>query len=240
MAIWSKKTRNFFVSSIIAAAGKGTRMNLDINKQYVEICQIPLLARTLSVFQDCNLIDEIILVVNKDDFIYCKQEIVDRYDFTKVKSMVTGGNTRQDSVRNGLKEVYNRAEIVLIHDGARPFIRESSIAECINAAYEYGAACVAVPVKDTIKRADSSGFVVETPDRSQLWQIQTPQAFKYDLILDAHKKAFEDGFYGTDDAVLVERLGYRLKLVRGSYNNIKITTAEDLLLAEAIIENKLI
>lgn len=213
---------------------------MDINKQYVEVCQIPLLARTLKVFQNSSLIDEIILVVNKDDFIYCKQEIVDRYDFTKVKSMVTGGSTRQDSVRNGLKEVSNQTEIVLIHDGARPFIKESSIAESISAAYEYGASCVAVPVKDTIKRADSSGFVEETPDRSQLWQIQTPQAFKYNLILDAHNKALEDGFYGTDDAVLVERLGHKLKLVMGSYNNIKITTMEDLLLAEAIIENDLL
>jgi len=240
MVKWSKKTRNFFVSTVIAAAGKGTRMNLDINKQYVEICRVPLLARTLKVFQDSSLIDEIVLVVNKDDFIYCKQEIVDRYNFTKIKTIVTGGDTRQDSVRNGLGEVSGKTEIVLIHDGARPFISDSCMAECIMAAYDYGASCVAVPVKDTIKRADSSGFVVETLDRSQLWQIQTPQAFKYTLILEAHNKALEEGFYGTDDAMLVERLGYKVKLVMGSYNNIKITTLEDLLLAETIIENSLL
>jgi 2-C-methyl-D-erythritol 4-phosphate cytidylyltransferase len=237
MSILSKKSKNLYVCSVIAAAGRGTRMNIQVNKQYVDICGIPLLARTLGIFQNSKLIDEIVLIVNEEDFIYCKQEIVDKYNFTKVSSMVTGGNNRQDSVRNGLSEVSGDTDIVLIHDGARPFIKEYSIAESIKAAYEYGAASVAVPVKDTIKRADSSGFVQETLDRNELWLIQTPQAFKYSLILEAHKKALEDGFYGTDDAVLAERLGHKLKLVMGSYDNIKITTIEDLLIAESIIEN---
>jgi 2-C-methyl-D-erythritol 4-phosphate cytidylyltransferase len=240
MSILSRKSKNLYVSSIIAAAGKGTRMNIEVNKQYVHICGIPLLARTLDVFQSSKLIDEIVLVVNEEDFIYCKQEIVDKYNYAKVSAMVTGGDKRQDSVRNGLSEVSGDTDIVLIHDGARPFIKEDSIAESIKAAYEYGASCVAVPVKNTIKRADSSGFVQETLDRNELWLIQTPQAFKYNIILEGHKKALEDGFYGTDDAVLVERLGHELKLVMGSYDNIKITTFEDLLIAEAIIENGLL
>lgn len=231
-----RKFSKLFTSAIIVAAGKGTRMNLDINKQYIDICGIPLLARTIKVFEACKYIDEIILVVNSQDIIYCKENIVDNYEFGKVKALVAGGNDRQNSVYNGLKEVGRDCGIVLIHDGARPFIKEESLIKSIGDAEEFGASCVAVPVKDTIKSSDSEGFINQTLDRSIIWSIQTPQTFKYNLIYEAHKKAAEDKVSGTDDAVLAERLGHRIKLVMGSYDNIKITTKEDLVVAEAIIK----
>lgn len=224
------------ISVIIAAAGKGTRMNTNTNKLYIDIGNIPILARSIKVFEECRLVDEIILVVNEDDIIYCKQGIVDSFNFRKVSKIVAGGKTRQESVFKGLNEVDLSCEIVLIHDGARPFIREEIILESIRAAGDFGASCVAIPVKDTVKRSNYEGFVQETLDRGNLWLIQTPQAFKFHLIMNAHKKALEDGFEGTDDAVLVERLGVPLKLVMGSYDNIKITTQEDLAIADAIIK----
>jgi 2-C-methyl-D-erythritol 4-phosphate cytidylyltransferase len=222
------------ISAVIVAAGKGSRMNMDINKQYVDICGKPVVARTLQVFEDCRWINEIILVINQQDLEFCRVNIVDKYGFRKVKTLVPGGQERQDSVCKGLLQVDTSCSIVLIHDGARPFVTENCINLSIEAALEFGASCVAVPAKDTVKKADSNGFAIETPDRSALWLIQTPQTFKYGLILEAHKRAIDDGFEGTDDAVLVERLGAPLKLVMGSYDNIKITTQEDIVLAEAI------
>ncbi|HHV30594.1 2-C-methyl-D-erythritol 4-phosphate cytidylyltransferase [Acetivibrio mesophilus] len=232
-----KKSRKLWVSAVVVAAGKGTRMNMDINKQYIKVCGIPLLARTLKVFEDCSLIDEVVLVVSNSDMFYCKQNVVEAYELKKVKMLVAGGEQRQDSVYNGLIQVNNESDIIIIHDGARPFINDEIIENCIEAAQEYGASTVAVPVKDTIKSADSGGFVKETLERSTLWAIQTPQAFLKDVIIKAHEKAADDGFYGTDDTVLAERMGIRTKLVMGSYNNIKITTREDLTFAEAVIGN---
>ena len=229
-----KKNISKRVCAIIAAAGKGSRMNSEINKQYMEIAGKPVLARTVQIFEGCGLVDEIILVVNSGDIVYCKQDIVDEYGFRKVTAIIAGGETRQQSVYNGLMQLDGNTGIVLIHDGARPFVSEKSIADSIAVAEEYGSACVAVPVKDTIKSAGADKLVKETLDRSELWSIQTPQTFRYELITDAHKKALEAGFSGTDDAMLAERLGYPLRLVYGSYYNIKITTEEDLVLAEAI------
>lgn len=230
-----KKKRDLFISAVIVAAGQSTRMNMEINKQYVDICGKPVLARTIQVFEGCALIDEIILVVNGQDIVYCKQNILDEYSFCKVKTLVSGGKSRQESVFNGLNEVDEKCGIVLIHDGARPFVNEIRIAESINAAIEYGAACVAVPVKDTVKRADNQGFIEETPNRSVLWSVQTPQVFKCDIILKAHENALRDGFTATDDAMLVERMGLPVKLVMGEYGNIKITTCEDLAIAETMV-----
>lgn len=231
------KSNKAYVSLVVVAAGKGTRMNMDVNKQYINIGGIPILARTLKIFDRLNYINEIILVVHSDDILYCKESIIDNYNYNKIKCVVTGGATRQDSVSNGLKEVTGEADIVLIHDGARPFIDEDSIIRCIEAAEQYGVATVAVPVKDTVKASNSEGFVHSTLDRSTLWSVQTPQAFKYKIIMDSHRQAREDGFNGTDDTVLAERLGNRTKLVMGSYNNIKITTKEDLIFAEAIVNS---
>lgn len=231
-----KKLKELYTSLVVVAAGKGTRMNMPINKQYIELKGIPVLARTVGKFDALDYIDEIILVVHNDDILYCKEKVIDVYDFKKIKCIVAGGATRQDSVFNGLKEVNDKADIVMIHDGARPFADKDSIAACIEAAAECGASTVAVPVKDTIKSSDKEGFVDATPDRSTLWAVQTPQAFKYGVIMDSHRKARDDGFNGTDDTVLAERLGIKTKLVMGSYNNIKITTREDLIFAQAIIE----
>jgi 2-C-methyl-D-erythritol 4-phosphate cytidylyltransferase len=232
------KEAGLCISVVIVAAGKGTRMNMDINKQYIEVDGVQVLARTLQVFEDCTPVDEVILVVNSYDIVYCKQNIIGRYGLKKVKTIVAGGAQRQDSVLNGLQEISKSCDIALIHDGARPFIKEETILNSIEAAMEYGAACVAVPVKDTIKRGDSEGFIAETLDRSVIWSIQTPQVFKYELIMEAHMKAKEENYQGTDDAVLAERIGIKTKLVMGSYDNIKITTQEDLVIAEAIINSR--
>lgn len=234
-----RKIRDLFISAVIVAGGKGKRMNTDINKQYIEIDGIPVLARTLSPFQDCGLVDEIVLVVCKEDIIYCKQNIVDVYGLDKVKIIVSGGAQRQNSVYNGLLGVDKQCDIVLIHDGARPFITVDNITDSIIAAKEHGAAGLAVRVKDTVKTADNKGFITGTVDRERLWFIQTPQTFKYEIIKRAHEKAIEDGFIGTDDAMLVERIGQRVVLVEGSYNNIKITTQEDLVNAETIAHDYL-
>jgi 2-C-methyl-D-erythritol 4-phosphate cytidylyltransferase len=221
-------------SVVIAAAGKGTRMGLDMNKQYVEVHGRPILAMTIQRFEDCADVDEIVMVANENEIEYCRKNIVTKYGFTKVKAFASGGETRQQSVFNGLGRVSPDCGIVLIHDGARPFITRESIMACINGARTYGAACAAVPVKDTIKQAAGDGFVDRTIDRRGLWQIQTPQAFEYRLIMDAHRKALSAGVDGTDDAMLVERLGCKVKLVESDYYNIKITTREDLVFAEAI------
>lgn len=194
------------------------------------------MARTIQAFEDCDFINEIILVLNEQDILFCRSNIVEYYSFNKVKFLVAGGSERQYSVFNGLREVSSKCEVVLIHDGARPFIREECIINSIKSAWEYGASCAAVPVKDTIKSADANGFISETLERSTLWSIQTPQTFRYEIIMDAHRKALEDGFTGTDDAVLVERQNFKVKLVMGGYDNIKITTIEDLVMAEAIAD----
>lgn len=226
----------FKVTTIITAAGKGTRMNSNINKQYIDISGIPVLARTISAFQKCEAVNDIIVVVNEENIDYCKEKIIEKYNFTKVKSLVCGGAERQNSVYQGLCAADENSNIVLIHDGARPFVSNKNIVDCINAAKIYGACGIGVRLKDTIKICDKNGFVESTPDRSSLWSIQTPQAFIYDIIMDAHKKAIQCGYIGTDDMVLVERQGIKVKIIEGSYQNIKITTPEDLLTGELIIK----
>jgi 2-C-methyl-D-erythritol 4-phosphate cytidylyltransferase len=228
---------DIYVSVVIVAAGRGKRMKTSGNKLFLETGGLPVLARTLEVFENCSVADEIILVVNENDKAYCRDNIVDKHGYQKVKKIIHGGETRQESVFNGLMEVDAECRVIAVHDGARPFIKKEIISECIRTAYNYGAACVAVPVKDTVKIVNREGMVVQTPDRSMLWSVQTPQAFKHEILLDAHKKAKESKFKGTDDAVLVERCGYPWKIIPGSYENIKITTSEDLILAEAIIKH---
>ena len=228
------KNGGLFAGAVIVAAGKGTRMNLDISKQLVKIRGRPVIAWTLQAFEDCGAVDEVVLVANESEMALYRKEIIGRYGFYKVKAIAAGGAERQDSVFNGLSELSAECGIVLIHDGARPFIDGRTIIESVDAAYEYGASCVAVPMKDTVKAADKEGFVAETLDRGILWSIQTPQAFRRDIISSAFARARNEGFKGTDDAVLAERLGCKPKLVMGSYENIKITTREDLLFAEAI------
>jgi 2-C-methyl-D-erythritol 4-phosphate cytidylyltransferase len=218
---------------IIPAAGAGMRMNAGMNKQFIELCSIPVIIHTLKVFENDMLCDGIILVINASE-----EEIVSKYiktyQISKVVALVSGGAERQQSVYNGLVNVKN-AKIVLVHDGARPFIKMTLIHELVRKAEKMGAAIVAVPVKDTIKRVQDFQ-VSETIERSSLWAVQTPQAFRVPLILAAHEHAKRDGFLGTDDASLVEREGKSVFIVKGDYQNIKLTTPDDLIFADAIMK----
>lgn len=223
------------VFALIPAAGRGARMG-GVKKPYIEIAGIPILALTVRKFQDCPLIEGIVLVVAKEDVERCRCEIVERFGFDKVVAIVPGGATRRKSVFNGLKTVEGMANLVVIHDGVRPFASFDLIKRCLEEGRKWGAATAAVPVKDTIKEGDEKGFAVKTLDRNRLWAIQTPQVFKFDLIMEAHRLAERDEIEATDDARLVERMGVKVKLVMGSYQNIKITTPEDLIIAEAILK----
>lgn len=226
------------VIAIIPAAGKGKRMGGQLNKQFLMLNQVPALIHTLQVFAQIPLLDEIIVVSASDEIEYCRN-VIDLNNVPKVSQVVAGGNERQQSVYNGLLCCPEDTDIVLIHDGARPLITKELINVAIDSAREFGAVSVAVPVKDTVKVVDEQGFVLETPERDHLWLIQTPQAFHYDIIMKAHRKALKDNFTGTDDAGLVENTDRPVKLIMGSYENIKITTPEDLILAEAILTRRI-
>ncbi len=217
-------------------------MGTDVCKQYLMLGDKPVVVHTLQAFDDQPLIEAMVLVVGPCDIEHVKDSIVRRYEFKKPVMMVEGGRERQQSVYNGLKALmrFGDVEIAVIHDGVRPFVTGQMIRDSICAAERYGAAVVGVPVKDTIKKVDNEQFVVCTPERSRLWLVQTPQAFKYHLIWEAHEKALQDGFCGTDDAMLVERLGHPVKMVMGSYCNIKITTREDLILANEFMAGGLV
>ena len=221
--------------AIVLAAGQGKRMGEPINKQYLKINQHPILYYTLKAFSESNCIDEIIVVVAEGEMEYCKKEIIEKYKLSKVKDVVIGGKERQDSVLNGLRAVSN-CEVVLIHDGARPFINQSIISDAIIYANVYGATACGVQPKDTIKIKNSLGFSAGTPARETLFCIQTPQAFKYDLILDCHIRINQEGIKVTDDTMVVERYGNKVYLFKGSYNNIKVTTPEDLEIGRQILD----
>jgi 2-C-methyl-D-erythritol 4-phosphate cytidylyltransferase len=239
-----KNNKELFVSVVIPAAGKGSRMNANKDKQFIKIKGKPVLALTIEAFQNCSLVDEIVLVTSKDQILKFKQDIVDKYRLTKVSSIQDGGNERQQSVMKGLEAVDGKCDIVLIHDGVRPFISERTITATIDAAREFGAACACVQQKDSIKVGDENDFIQKSLDRSKIWIAQTPQAFKYKLVMDAHLSAEKDGFFGNDDSVLVERfckikeLETKVKIVTGQYDNIKITTDEDIIIADAIAESR--
>jgi 2-C-methyl-D-erythritol 4-phosphate cytidylyltransferase/2-C-methyl-D-erythritol 2,4-cyclodiphosphate synthase len=226
------------VSAIIPAGGAGTRIKSKKAKQYLSLGQIPILIRTLNVFERIKIINEIILVVPKNDLFYIQKELLPPYKLTKIKSVVAGGNARQDSVKNGLKEVSDKTDIVVIHDAVRPFIREKMISAVVSEAKKTGAATVGVMSKDTIKIIKRNNLVSSTIPRNNVWLTQTPQAFKYEVLKKAYEKAHKDKFHGTDDASLVERIGQKVKMVEGSYGNIKITTPEDIIIAKALMKNK--
>ena len=229
--------------AIIAAGGLGKRIVEDsatggegnLPKQFLMLKGKPILAHTIDKFQRCELIDEIILVVPEDYMGYCSQAIADKYSFKKIKRIVCGGKERQDSVYLGLKACPKNTSTVAIHDGVRPLISPDKISESIKLCQKKKAVILAVPAKDTIKRVEG-GSVTTTLDRKKLWLTQTPQVFEYRLILDAYEKAKEDDFVGTDDSVLVERQGHEVVILEGEYENIKITTAQDLTLAEKLLE----
>lgn len=227
-------------AAIVLAAGKGTRMESDIQKQYLELGEKPLIYYALKAFED-SPVDQIILVTGRGETGYCRKEIVERFGFQKVRKITEGGRERYHSVFEGLKAV-NDCSLVLIHDGARPCLTGEIISAAIEGAGRYGACVVGMPVKDTVKMSDHDEFAVMTPDRSRLWQIQTPQAFDYNLIFDAYSKLLSSEEYQTgvtDDAMVVESMTDRkVKLIRGDYSNIKVTTPEDMDLAEVLLRRK--
>lgn len=212
---------------VIVAAGSGSRMKRDINKQFIKLDGKEIIAYTIEKFYKSEDIDDIVIVIKENEEKYFIENIINKYGFDNIK-IAYGGKERQDSVYNGIKKLNNNCEIVLIHDGARPFVNENIIKNSIKEAKENNAVVVGVPVKDTIKVVDSNGNIVDTPNRSLLWSVQTPQSFKYEIITKAYEYAYSNDYYGTDDAMLVEHIGYNVKMIEGSYDNIKITTEEDL------------
>ena len=223
---------------IIVAAGSGSRMNMGINKQFIKLKDKEIIVYTLEKFYKHKNIDEIVVVVKEQEAEFFKKEIIDKYNFENIK-IAYGGKERQNSVYNGLKMLDKKCDIVLVHDGARPFISEQLIDNCIEEAKSHNAVVVGVPVKDTIKVINEDNDIVDTPERSKLWAVQTPQTFNYDILVKSYEDAFENKFYGTDDAMLVERIGYKVKMIEGSYNNIKITTQEDLNIGTQILQVEL-
>jgi 2-C-methyl-D-erythritol 4-phosphate cytidylyltransferase len=204
-------------------------------KQFLVLGGLPVLVHTLRVLERAKPVTEIILVVPEPDREYCLREIVTRHGFGKVARLVAGGDERQDSVRRGLAAVATEADVVLVHDAVRPFLTIDMVDGVIEKAAEYGAAVVAVPMRDTVKETQADGLIARTLDRSRLWLAQTPQAFQRALLEEAHQKALVAGFQATDDAQLVERLGHPVAIVEGSVENIKITRPEDLSIGEAIL-----
>lgn len=228
------------ITAIVLAAGSGSRMKSKTKKQFMEIKGKPVIWYSLFEFEKSR-VDEIILVTGKEDIDYCKKEIVEKYNLKKIKNVVAGGSERYESVYNGLKEV--TGNIVLIHDGARPLINNEIIERSIEGTIKSDACVVGVPVKDTIKRANKEGYIIDTPNRSELWITKTPQSFKTDLVKMAYKKMKEELEKGnttlniTDDAMVVEEFTTnQVRFVQGDYKNIKVTTPEDIDIAELFIE----
>jgi 2-C-methyl-D-erythritol 4-phosphate cytidylyltransferase len=217
---------------ILPAAGIGKRMGVGKNKLFIELQGIPVFIHTLRIFSSDKHCSKIIMSVQPDDQEEMKH-LIKEYQIEKKVTFVSGGTERQHSVYNGLKNMTSDG-IVLVHDAARPFIQQTLIAELVESAENFGAAVLAVPVKDTIKKV-ANGMVMETVERSSLWAVQTPQAFRVPLLTKAHEYAEKVGFLGTDDASLVEYLGEKVAIVKGDYNNIKLTTPEDLSFANAIL-----
>lgn len=215
-------------TAIVLAAGKGSRMQSDIPKQYMELNGYPVLYYALKTFQE-SFVDEVILVCGEEELSFCRKEIVEKYRFSKVKKVVAGGKERYQSVQKGIQAI-EESDYVYIHDGARPFLTQDILKRSQEKVEQCNACVVGMPVKDTIKIADSNGNIKDTPDRNYVWQIQTPQVFSYDIIKSAYEKMEEaKDINFTDDAMVVEKmLHYPIQLVMGSYQNIKITTPEDM------------
>lgn len=228
-------------AAIVLSAGTGSRMKSDIPKQYMDLNGRPVIYYSLKAFEDSN-VESIVLVTGRDDIEYCRKEIVEKYGFTKVKAIVAGGAERYDSVFEGLKAI-NDCDYVMIHDGARPMLDSNIIERAWKGAVEYRACVVGMPVKDTIRIVGTDGTAISTPDRKSLWQIQTPQAFDYRLIYEAYSKVLADVKAGkqkaniTDDAMIVECASHvKVHMTEGDYCNIKITTPEDIQVAEIFLK----
>lgn len=229
-------------AAVVLAAGQGKRMHSDVPKQYLFIKDKPVLYYSLKVFQE-SFVDEIVLVTMESDKDYCKKEIVEKYGFNKVSHITAGGKERYHSVFAGINAA-EKCDYIFIHDGARPFVTESILDRAYRSVVEYDACVVGMPAKDTVKLADERGFAATTPKRDLVWTVQTPQVFSYPLIKEAYElligneeRLAEKGIGITDDAMVVETFtDTKVKLVEGSYENIKITTPEDLKIAEAFSE----
>jgi 2-C-methyl-D-erythritol 4-phosphate cytidylyltransferase len=224
------------ISAIIVAAGKGMRMKDPTRKQYLDLAGRPILAHSVMVFDTCELIDKIFLVVPKEDIEYCRKNIVPFMGLKNGLNLVPGGEQRQNSVYNGLQAIDKKTDTVVVHDGVRPFIQPDELESCILGARKFGACILGIPAGDTVKYVGKSGFIEKTLARDSIWFAQTPQAFKYELIIRAHETARRDGYTGSDDASLVERLGVGVKIINGSKKNIKITVREDLVIARAMLD----
>ena len=222
--------------AIIVAAGKGMRMRDAMPKQYLALEGKPILARTLTAFKRCEQIDEIIVALPAEDIEFCRTEIIPAACLDKETRLIVGGARRQDSVYNSLETIETDDGIALIHDGVRPFVRQEHLLACIKGAHSHGACILGTPAFDTVKQVNAKNEIVQTHQRDTLWLAQTPQAFQLQLIKKAHRAAKQDGFTGTDDASLVERLGAAVKIIPGSRSNIKITNQEDLQLARALLQ----
>ncbi len=228
----SPKTTVPHVGVAVLAAGNSRRMH-GVDKLFARIAGAPLLAHCLESFNASSQVGQIVIAASESS-IGAIQGLTDEYQIHKVRSIVEGGARRQDSVLNALRELEG-CEIVLVHDGARPFVDGDMISRAVETALASGAACAAVPVKDTIKVVGDDMMVVKTPERSSLWAAQTPQAFRYDLLFRAHREVTNDA---TDDAAMVEALGHPVKLFRGSYENMKVTTPDDIPIAQAVADSR--
>lgn len=222
------------IAAIILAAGQGKRMKSKIQKQYLLLKENPVLYYSIRAFEQSS-VDTIVLVTGKEEMLYCKEEIIKRYNFQKIDYITEGGRERCHSVYKGLQALPKDIEYVLIHDGARPFVTKQMIEDTITAVKEYKACVVGMPVKDTIKITNTDQFSIQTPERQYVWAVQTPQAFSFELVWKAYSMLMEKEIPVTDDAMVVETfLHYPVKLIEGSYKNIKITTPEDLIVAHAL------
>lgn len=229
-------------TAIVLAAGQGKRMHSQTPKQYLELGDKPVIYYALKTFQD-SFIDEIILVASKDEIEYCSKNVVEKYGFSKVTKIVAGGKERYHSVYEGIKAA--DCDYIFIHDGARPFVTADMLERAYRCVIQYDACVIGVPAKDTVKIADGEGFAKDTPNRDTVWTIQTPQVFSYDLIkrgysllIEKERELLQKSIKITDDAMVVETLiGQKVKLIEGSYSNIKITTSEDLQLADVLLKD---
>lgn len=213
--------------AIIVCSGVGKRMGANLPKQFIQIKNKPIVCYTIDKFENCEKIDEIIIVTNNDYIQFFKEDIIKKYNYKKIKYVISGGKERLNSVYNGLNCIKDKNSIVLIHDGVRPFVENNDILNIIENTKKYDACILGVKAKDTIKICNN-GFIQQTPNRDDVYLAQTPQAFKFDLIKKAYDYAINNNIFITDDASAVECIGYSVKIVEGSYKNIKITTSEDL------------
>jgi 2-C-methyl-D-erythritol 4-phosphate cytidylyltransferase len=223
------------VVAVVPAAGRGLRMGGSVPKQFLALGGEPLILHSLRVLQASPVIDEIILAVPQNEMEYCLAEIVANHHFTKVTKVVPGGHERQDSVRHALEATHDDVNVVLVHDAVRPFLTQRMVEEVVTTARAKGAAIIALPMKDTVKQVGADHIIERTVDRQSLWLAQTPQAFRRDWLLAAHRKAHAEGVRATDDAYLIEWYGHPVSVVEGSGENIKVTRPEDMIIGEAIL-----